>query len=217
MAGPKRLKIESGRKRLRLSMNQKGVVEAKSKLKRVDNKLANLRAPLNQGADAITTLMSDSFRNQADPAGIPWKELADSTIEKRMAKVKGGKAKHKKTVRAKGSRIVFRKKGMLTSDAWSKRLGVIEEIKKLDDNGTLKNSMHAVVIGNIIRFGSNVHYLGAHQIGTDRAGRNHNVTIPRRMVAPVEKRAGKWALIRRGPAEKVFSQIEKDIGRHVAL
>lgn len=202
MAAPKRLQIASGRKRLRISMSSKGVVEAKGKLNKMRQRVTNLRPPLARGADKIMTLMSDSFRSQSDPRSVKWQDLADSTKENRSRSSEKAKKRNKK--------------GELTDSAKKYRKKILGNIKILDDSGRMKNSTFARATAKSIVFGSNVGYFAAHQAGTDKAGRGKNVTIPRRMVAPVEQRAGKWVLIRKGRAKAVFARIELDIRKHVA-
>lgn len=185
----RRLKVASGRKRLRLSMSNKGVAEAKGKLDKMKQRVTSLRPPLARGVDRIMTLMSDSFRNQSDPKSKKWAPLAKSTKENRARSRARSSAEAKK---------------------------ILGNIKILDDTGRLKDSLFAIAKERSIQFGSNVGYLAPHQLGTGSAGRNHNVHIPQRMVAPVEKRAGRWVLIRQGKAKTVFDRIEKDIRKHVA-
>jgi len=134
--------------------------------------------------------MQNAFRDETGPDGQQWAPLAESTIESRAGRIKSKKTK-KKIKKTGGTKILV-------------------------DSGRLKNSMFARAKGNAIEFGSNVAYLAPHQLGTDRAGKKHNVKIPRRIIAPVVKRGGFWTLVDSGPAKAVFFKIMTDLKRFIS-
>lgn len=196
MAAPKRLKIASGRKRLRVSMSNKGIVEAKAKVSTMQRKVTNLQSVLKVGARDIETLMKRGFELEEDPGGKKWTDLKPSTKKARITR--GAEAKQRT------------KEGKLTKKALKKRAARMAPggIKILQLSRDLFGSMTAVVKHNAIVFGSNKKYLAHHQLGTKN--------MVARKVAPVERRGNNWALIKRGRALAVFERLDKEIRKHVA-
>ncbi|GAG37613.1 unnamed protein product, partial [marine sediment metagenome] len=84
-------------------------------------------------------------------------------------------------------------------------------IKKLDVIGRMKNSIFARASTRGVQFGSNVDYFGAHQGGTDRAGKSRNVHIDARESLPVRFSGGTWHLIKTGRAKTVWDRLEVNL------
>lgn len=203
MAAPKRLKIGSGRQRLRMSMSSKGIAEAKGKLGRVQRKLVDLRPVLKVGAIDIETLMANCFENQADPSGNEWRDL---TIATKDARARRGK----KAMRRDEYGDLTEKAIQIREERWA------AGFKILWVTGVhLKNKMFARAKNRSIEFGSNSILLKYHQLGTKN--KNGSERMVARMIAPVEKRGSNWALIRRGPAQSVFTELENQLRKYIAF
>lgn len=183
---------------MNIRITSKGVVEAIGRTKEIKRRLKNLQPVLSVGAIDINTLMADSFRLESSPGGNAWAGLADSTIENRVRRGKAAKRRNKKGELTKGA-----------TELREKRRGNLKILQGLTVR--LKNSLFARATNNKITFGSNVVYLAPHQLGSDNAGRSHNVVIPERPVAPVEKRGANWSLMHRGRAVLVFNNLQKAI------
>lgn len=196
MAAPKRLKIDSGRKRLRLSMSHRGIAEAKGKVAGMQRKLGNLMPVLKVGARDIDSLMKQNFELEEDPGGKKWGALKPSTKQSRIARGKEAKQRTKS--------------GQLTEKAKRKRAerAAPGGIKILSVSHDLQNTMFAKAFPKGIMFGGEKKYLAFHQQGTK--------DMVSRKVAPVEKLGRGWKLIKRGRAQAVFFNLDVALRRHVS-
>lgn len=202
---------------VRISVTSQGLREARQDLAGKQKRVKDLSRALNNAAKDLVTLMSDTFKYQRDPAGVPWAELAESTVRQKLGRrYIGGRAGLKRGTPGQRAAITrrtrFDKYGRYKKRFAEKAYKAVfgKGMKILVDTGQLSGSLFARVLGkNTIEFGANKSYITYHQTGTKK--------LPRRMVAPVEYYGGRWHEIRTGPAKAFFDALEQRIGMHVEV
>lgn len=169
-------------------------------LKDINGRFRNLLPVLKPAATQIEELMHESFRTESSPDGIPWKPLAQSTIDARARMGKMAKRRTKKGELTKGAKRIREER---------KAPGAM---KILWINGRLENSLFARAEATKIWFGGNVKYFGPNQAGSQKK-EGHP---PSRPMAPVELVNGHWKLMNRGRAKEVMDSIKLSIQRYVS-
>lgn len=179
---------------------------ASRKFAAIEARLRNLSPVLRVAAAALDKLMDDSFARQQSPDGTPWAKLSPVTVDRRIMRTGSGSA-----ITYRGSRLRTTR-GAPTARA--NRYRAPGGAQALIDTGRMRRSLHADVVGNTIRFGTNV-----VQGTTQFYGNPNNkmfgkarAPIPARPFMPVTPNGQPMA---RGPAGAFFDKLRLQLRDYI--
>lgn len=140
-------------------------------LRRLVARTGDLTPAMRDIGQGLVLSTQHRFETETDPTGRPWRPLSAVTLLRRIA----SRVTRKVDGETKRFRTAFDRKGNLTGRAQKN----LANLKILQVQGHLKNSIHRVAGRDQVEVGSNLVYARIHQFG-GQAGRGRKVTIPPR-------------------------------------
>ncbi len=147
--------------------------ETQELLLKIDKKIKDTKPLMANISEHLYNVVSQSFEEEKSPDGIAWTPIKIRTIHTSYQK-KGKKTHTKKGVQTKAFQRYADKKRILYDEGEMQK----KQYKKHDSNS-------ATIGFNAVS--NDFQYPLTHQFGTNKAGRNKNITIVARPFMPIHK------------------------------
>lgn len=203
-----------------MRIQARGIDAALRKLEEMRGRVANLRPAMEVIGEMILEETRQSFRQEASPDGTKWAPLSDVTILRRVTRTnKTGKRLQRfgpaKEFAIHDIRRARTKSGRATKRAIAAFTG---GAKILYDRGHLFGGISSTASDRTLRFGSDVVYARAQQLGNpdNKMFGKKLAPIPARPFFPVvDLGGGRWAKMTTGRGGEMWRQVATTLRQYV--